>query len=206
MSEQYGKDVVFRSGSNLELAESILKPDPETGISREVPIEEFERAGLGFGNGGGWVREDGGFCRKYRVEKSRSAFSGVKIAAIQTVGWAEQDSMRSDIPDSVREMLQNQPCPVLGTNVGMSEIDHKDGYGRKGSKLDDFQPLSKSANNAKRAWCKHCRAKQQRFDARRLGFKIGWIAGSSTYTKELGCKGCYWNDVKLFHQQISANA
>jgi len=38
--------------------------------------------------------------------------------------------------------------------------------------LEDFQPLSKAANDAKRQFCKECRRTRKRFDAKLLEYPM----------------------------------
>jgi len=74
----------------------------------------------------------------------------------------------------------------LGTSK--PECDHKDGRrddprlnDPKLVTIDDFQPLSKAANNAKKQHCKECRSTNKRFDAKRLGYSISQWAGNGKY-------------------------
>lgn len=66
--------------------------------------------------------------------------------------------------------------------------------------IDDFQPLHKTVNDAKRAHCKKCIESHKRYNAKRLGYKEGWVYGSE---EDAICKGCYWYDPKEFNKQIS---
>ena len=67
--------------------------------------------------------------------------------------------------------------------------------------LDDFQPLSKAANNAKRQHCKRCRETGRRFDAKRLGYRVSQFKGNGVYNGM--CVGCYWHDPKRFNCEVS---
>lgn len=103
-------------------------------------------------------------------------------------------------------LISKQRCVVL--DVGSSiEVDHKNGkYDElsnielENQKIDDFQPLSKAANDAKRQHCKDCIKTGKRYDARRLGYKEGWVVGDENTSP---CIGCYWYDPKRFNQLIS---
>ena len=68
-------------------------------------------------------------------------------------------------------------------------------------KPDDFQPLSKTANNAKRQHCKICRETGKRFDATRLGYSVKQYKGNQKY--EGSCIGCYWYDPLMFNKKVS---
>lgn len=105
-----------------------------------------------------------------------------------------------------RSDISKKRCVVL--DVGSSiEVDHKNGkYDElsnielENQKIDDFQPLSKAANDAKRQHCKDCIKTGKRYDARRLGYKEGWVVGDENTSP---CIGCYWYDPKRFNQLIS---
>lgn len=110
------------------------------------------------------------------------------------------------IRQDIRTEISKQRCVVL--DVGSSiEVDHKNGkYDElsnielENQKIDDFQPLSKAANDAKRQHCKDCIKTGKRYDARRLGYKEGWVVGDENTSP---CIGCYWYDPKRFNQLIS---
>ena len=82
------------------------------------------------------------------------------------------------------------------------EIDHKDG--RKNDervsdistqKLEDFQPLCKAANDAKRQICKKCKETNKRWNAKcLLGNPYSYYKGNEEYDEKLGCEGCYQYD------------
>ena len=69
-------------------------------------------------------------------------------------------------------------------------------------KLDDFQALTKTANDAKRQHCKKCLETGKRYDARRLGYSFAYILGDEDSKT---CIGCYWHDPQKFNQKISEN-
>lgn len=69
-------------------------------------------------------------------------------------------------------------------------------------KLEDFQPLSKTANDAKRQHCKKCIETGKRYDAKKLGYKESYILGTENSKT---CVGCYWHDPKKFNEKISEN-
>ena len=70
------------------------------------------------------------------------------------------------------------------------EIDHKDGRKNnqrisdtKTQKLEDFQPLSKAANDAKRQICKLCKETNKRWKARNIqGNPYDFYRGDEDYT------------------------
>jgi hypothetical protein len=89
------------------------------------------------------------------------------------------------------------------------EIDHKDG--RKDDwrvsdistqRIEDFQPLCKAANDAKRQICKRCKETDKRWDAKNLlGNPYSFYEGDENYNDELGCKGCYQYDPVEYRMQ-----
>ena len=193
-----------RRGSMAALFLELAQPNQQ-GFSREVAIGEFEGKyqKLQLGNGGSWCRDDGPLARKYNIRRHKS---GGKIVAVELQGYKKL-AIEKPIPAWIRAELQHQRCVVLDTST--VEIDHKDGRrddprlnDPSNVSLDDFQPLSKAANNAKRQHCKQCRESNRRYDAKRLGFPISQYAGNGLYNGT--CIGCYWHDPKAFIRAISA--
>ena len=193
----------FKQGSKPALYLELAQPDGE-GFSRSVRIEEFQGkyARLKLGNGGSWCRDDGGLARVYNIEREKQ---GGRIVAIKLHGLKKQP-IEKPIPASIAREIKKQPCSVLAT--GKVEVDHKDGR-RDDPRLtqadrvveDDFQPLSKAANNAKRQHCKTCRETGKRFDAKRLGYQVSQFKGNGSYRGS--CIGCYWHDPKRFNFEVS---
>jgi hypothetical protein len=131
---------------------------------------------------------------------------GSKVIARRAYGLtkarAEQFPIRKDIRDTVSKGF----CAVLHTKAQI-EVDHKDG--RKDNwlvndtvhqRLEDFQALHKTANNVKRGVCANCERTNRRFDARVMGFTVGWTEGSAEYQGT--CKGCFWYDPIAFRQSL----
>lgn len=89
------------------------------------------------------------------------------------------------------------------------EIDHKEGTKNnsrvsdlKTQTLDDFQPLSKAANDAKRQICKICQSTDTRFDARTIpGYPEAYYKGGKELSK-YGCEGCYQYDPVKYRKAI----
>ena len=187
-----------RRGTMAWLFLELAQPD-ELGFSRRVGIEEFvgryER--LRLGNGGSWCRDDGPLAKKYNIRRHKARG---RITAVELQGF-KKVPIEKPIPAWIRQKLQNERCAVL--DVSNVEIDHKDGRrddprlaDPERVTLDDFQPLSKAANNAKRQHCKVCRETNQRYDAKRLGFPVSQSRGNGVYNGT--CVGCYWHDPKAF--------
>ena len=186
----------------LELA----KPDKE-GFSPPVGIERFigHYEGLRLGNGGSWCRETSALGKEFNIRRIKE---GNKIVAVELHGYKKLP-IEKPIPNDIKRTIGKKRCVVLATS--RVEVDHKDGH-RDDPRLsdiklvreDDFQPLSKAANNAKRQHCKECRKSDKRFDARRLGYSRGYVRGDKVY--EGTCVGCYWYDPYFFNQEISKNS
>ena len=191
----------FREGSKASRFLELAQPN-EDGFSRAVPIEEFvgPYTDLVMGNGGDWCRSDGSLARVFNVRRIKQKN---KIVAVELHGFKKRPIDKSIPPQIVAE-IRSRRCAVLGTSN--PECDHKDGHiddwGDPAEfTIDDFQPLSKAANGAKRQACKECRQTKQRFDATTLGFAIPQFIGNGTY--EGSCVGCYWHDVRRFHAEVS---
>ena len=196
---------MFRPSSKSALFLELAQPDKD-GFSRDVFVTEFtgRYESLRFGNGGSWCREDSGLGKKYNINRIKY---GNRITAVALHG-KKKNPIGKQIPSSIKKELGNKSCRVLA--ISKVEIDHKDGH-RDDSRLtdseqlkqDDFQPLSKAVNNAKRQHCKRCRDTKERFDARQLGYRVGTFKGNGVYRGS--CIGCYWHDPHEFNKQISAH-
>lgn len=202
---------VFAPGTKGALFLELAQPDAR-GVSRWVDRSEFsgEYASLQFENGGSFFRGNSKLAKCYVVEKDCSLTPGSRIDRIRLAGYRESggavgiQSIRADI----REALRGRRCVVLGTSK--PEIDHKNGWKNDvrvmtpaTQRLEDFQPLSKAANDAKRQFCKECRKTGKRFDARRLGYPVGWYAGGEAHVGDTdGCIGCFWYDPIEFRRHL----
>ncbi|MGI8637904.1 MAG: hypothetical protein ACR2KZ_21100 [Segetibacter sp.] len=189
----------------LELAE----PDQETGISRWVSVNEFvgRYANLKFGNGADWARSDGALAKTYNLERDNSVTAGNRVDRIRLNGYQLDEVGSQQIRVDIRKGIGSKRCVVLGTSN--PEVDHKNG--RKNDLrvmnvetqvLDDFQPLSKAANDAKRQFCKECRDTENRYDAKKLGYPISFTEGGLVYENKLGCIGCFWYDPIDFRKNL----
>lgn len=199
-----------------ELFLELSNPD-KNGISRWVNTSEFigKYSTLELLNGLSWGRKSSTLAKKYVLETDKSLTSGNKIDRIRLNGFntchtsAHTQSIRSDI----KKEISKQRCIVLGTNRSCdhkTEVDHKDG--RKDDsrimktstqKIDDFQPLSKPANDAKRQFCKECKETNLRYDAKKhMGYTVSFTKGDINYTDELGCIGCFWYDPIAFRKEL----
>lgn len=181
--------------------------DPTSCFSREIPIAELKNIHPGFEstNGCQWARSDGSYLgNKYKIKRPKV---GGKVSAIQLDG-PNHNSVKKHraIRTDIRNEILKQRCVILDVASGI-EIDHKNGkyndlsnISVESQKAEDFQPLSKAANDAKRQHCKECIRNGKRYDARRLGYKEGWIVGDENTAP---CIGCYWYDPKRFNAFIS---
>lgn len=191
----------------LELA----KPDKD-GVSRWVHIKEFEEeyADLQFANGWSWGRGSSALAKMYNLEVIREKN---KITQIRTNGLNDQEQFNQNIRKDIKDYYSIQPCVMLGV-IGKSEntkieVDHKEGTKdcQRVSQtikqtLDDFQPLCKAANDAKRQICKKCKETNIRFDAKIIkGNPISYYSGNSLLT-ESGCIGCYQYDPVKYREKI----
>ena len=159
-------------------------------------------------NGCDWARSSATIQQVLDIRRIKAYEMGLpggsKIVAFQALGYKnENETQNHTIPAQVRKTMKNQPCTVLGVVAGNMEIDHKNGrYNQDEYADDDFQPLSKAVNDAKREHCKKCAATGCRFKATMLGYSVDYIEGDENSPT---CRGCYWYDPKEFNKQISAN-
>ena len=196
----------FRRGSKNTLFIKLANPD-ELGFSRKVSVDEFvgKYQRLRFGNGVDWARRNGTLAKRYNIRLYKSG-KGNKVTHVELQGYKKVPVLQKPIPHHIRQTITAQRCVVLGTSS--PECDHKDGRlddprlsDVNQLTLDDFQPLSKAANNAKRQHCVECRDTGQRFDAKRLGYQISQVRGNGVYNGT--CVGCYWHDPLFFAKEVS---
>lgn len=190
---------------------ALAAPD-KLGHSRWVSIAELiaKDPRFALGNGGSWCRDDGPL-KDYRIERDKTNINGKtgrSITRVRLTGMKEDSKERAIRPD-IKRAIRAKRCVVL--DVGSQiECDHKNGRYSSNRMLDpnkqkesDFQPLSKAANVAKRTHCKNCEKTDSRYDARRLGYVIGWLGDGTDSYRRWGCTGCYWHDPEIFNQVAS---
>lgn len=194
--------------TKTELFIKLAQPN-ENGVSRWVDISEFvgEYACLTFGNGASWARKESMLARKYVIEFDKSITPGNGIDRIRLNGLNNGDYSQH-IRADIKRTIKAQRCVVLGTSN--PEVDHKNGMKNedrvmrnKDQRLEDFQPLSKAANDAKRQYCKECRRTGIRYDAKKLGYPMSYYKGGATHNnEENACEGCYWYDPIEFKKHL----
>ena len=182
---------MFKPNSKAGLFLELAQPD-KYGFSRKVFVHEFKGKykSLQMGNGGDWCRDDGSLAKRFNLQRGKK---GNSIDFVRLHGF-NKNPIGKPIPPKIRKAVKGLKCKILA--IGKPEIDHKDGHrddNRIGDvsklKIDDFQPLSKAANNAKRQHCKRCRETKKRFDARVLGYSVMATRGNGVYRGS--CIGCY---------------
>lgn len=181
-----------------ELFLKLAKPN-KNGVSRWVNVNEFngEYKELQLGNGGSWCRKSSSLAKEYNVEFDKSITNGNSIDRIRLNGYNTNKSFNHNIRQDIKDYYKNQNCVMLGIN-GTSEntkieIDHKDGRkddhrvsNLKTQKLEDFQPLSKAANDVKRQICKRCKETNIRWNAKNLkGNPFEFYYGDESIQKKL---------------------
>lgn len=194
--------------TKTELFIKLAQPD-ENGVSRWVSVSEFigDYACLTFGNGASWARKESTLAKKYIIEFDKTITRGNGIDRIRLNGYKNgkhSQHIRSDI----KKTIKSRRCVVLGTSN--PEVDHKNGMKNEDrvmqnvdQRLEDFQPLSKAANDAKRQFCKVCRRTGIRFDAKRLGYPMSYYYGKAEHNnEENACIGCYWYDPLEFKKHL----
>jgi len=194
----------FRKKGKPALFLELACPD-EFGYSREVLVSEFvgKYSCLKMGHGGDFCRTDGSLGKKYLINRIKEKNT---IIGVQLMGFNTKRKIEKQIRKDIIKEIKSRKCAVL--HISNVEVDHKDGhlddyenFKPENQKTEQFQPLSKSVNCAKRQHCKKCRETKQRFDATVLGFsKSCWI-GNGVYRGS--CVGCYWHDIRKFNKKIS---
>lgn len=195
--------------TKIELFIQLAQPN-EDGVSRWVSVSEFvgEYADLKFGNGASWARKESNLAKKYIIEFDKSISNGNGIDRIRLNGF-NKDDYSQYIRADIKKAIKAQRCVVLGTSN--PEVDHKNGMKNEGrvmrnenQSLEDFQPLSKAANDAKRQFCKECRKTGIRYDAKLLGYPISYYSGvAEHHNEENACIGCYWYDPIEFKKHLT---
>lgn len=191
-----------------ELFLKLASPNKE-GVSRWVSVTEFigEFSPLVFGNGGSWARKEGTLAKKYKIEFDKSITPGNSIDRIKLAGF-NNNNFTQGIKQEIKSAIKKMRCLVLGTTN--PEVDHKNGMkndkrvmNKEGQRLEDFQPLSRAANDAKRQFCKDCKKTHKRFDAKILGYPMSFYAGEESHNDETtSCVGCFWYDVAEFRRHL----
>lgn len=204
--------------TKIELFLKLAKPN-DHGVSRWVSVDEFvgEFKELKLGNGGSWCRKSSALAKKYVVEFDKNQSTGNSIDAIRLNGFNENETFNQAISSEIKKYYKDKPCVMLGI-IGTSEntkieIDHKEGTKNSQrvsnistQKLEDFQPLTKAANDAKRQICKRCQETDKRFDATCIkGFPMPYYRGNSSL-KESGCIGCYQYDPVAYREELLRKA
>lgn len=194
--------------TKTELFIKLAKPD-ENGISRWVSVSEFvgEYACLTFGNGASWARKESKLAKKYVVEFDKSITRGNGIDRIRLNGFNDGDHSQH-IRADIKRIIKARRCVILGTSS--PEVDHKNGMKNedrvmrnKEQRVEDFQPLSKAANDAKRQFCKECRRTGIRYDAKKLGYPMSYYQGGAEHHNEANaCVGCFWYDPIEFRKHL----
>jgi hypothetical protein len=201
--------------TKMQLFEELSQPNQD-GASRWVQKSEFtgKYKTLYFDNGFPWGRTSSPIAKKYNLENDKTQTSGNSIDRIRLNGFNTSNArnISQTIRADIKREISKKRCIVLGTNRSCDhkvEVDHKDGrkvderiMNTKTQVLDDFQPLSKPANDAKRQFCKECNETNLRYDAKLLGYPISFSKGNINYTEELGCDGCFWYDPVAFRQEL----
>lgn len=194
--------------TKTELFIKLAQPDAN-GVSRWVSAREFvgEYADLKFGNGASWARKESTLAKKYIIEFDKSITPGNGIDRIRLNGFNDGDYSQH-IQADIKKAIKARRCVVLGTSN--PEVDHKNGMKNEDrvmrnedQRLEDFQPLSKAANDAKRQFCKECRRTGIRYDAKLLGYPISYYQGGAKHNcEEDACVGCYWYDPLEFKRHL----
>lgn len=194
----------YKKGSKVWQYLEICNLDYENGYSVLVPVDVLDEYNLKTINGGDWCRSDGALGKYFNINRVKEKG---RIIGVQLMGY-KKNTFSSKINNEVRNHYKNLDCRVLAVGGNFIEIDHKDGrkddFGMPNEQtINDFQPLHKNANTAKRQHCKLCKDTNIRFDALRLGYAVSQWIGNKEYNGS--CVGCFWYDPAEFNARISEN-
>lgn len=205
---------ILKEYSNYELKGSHLGRAFEKmfiqdqGFSSNVSMDELQKYHHSFytTNGGDWCRSNQGYLgKKYNIERKRK---NGRIFSIKADGFNKNTKINQSIRTDIYKAIQSQRCVILDISTNI-ECDHKDGMkddwrlnDKSLQEIEDFQPLSKTANDAKRQHCKKCRETGIRYDAKKLGYSESYVLGNENSKT---CVGCYWHDPKEFNRIISSD-
>ncbi len=178
------------------------------GFSQPIKMDDLVKLHHSFRttNGGDWCRSNQGYLgSKYIIERIKE---GNKISAVKADGFNKNTTINQTIRSDISKNIKSKRCAILDISTNI-ECDHKDGMKDDWrlndvslQEIDDFQPLSKTANDAKRQHCKKCKETGIRYDARRLGYSEPYVLGNE---RSKTCVGCYWYDPVEFNKIISKN-
>lgn len=179
----------------------------DAGFSKPIMMDELIKIHHSFRtvNGATWNRTDNGYlAKRYNVINYPENGPTLSVKCDGPKKNEKANAIRKDIWENVRK----RRCVILDITTKI-EVDHKDGMkddwkvaDSVTQTLEDFQPLCKTANIAKRDHCKACKKSGKRYDATRLGYSVPFLWGDEN-TKS--CKGCYWFDPVEFNKIISEN-
>lgn len=196
--------------------EKIADPN-DKGYSRTVYMDELISIHHNFKSDGGnqWARTNQNFLgKKYNIIRGHNELcpDGQKYRGVSSIKLDGFNKNRVQQAKSIRQDIlkhyRNEKCVILDvvSSNGM-ECDHKNGMyndysnmSKDEQDINDFQAMSKAANDAKRQHCKVCKATHKRYDAKRLGYSESYLYGDEN---SQNCEGCYWYDPKLFNSVIS---
>jgi hypothetical protein len=203
---------ILKEYSNYELKGSHLGRAFEKmfiqdqGFSSSISMDELQKYHHSFytTNGGDWCRSNQGYLgSKYNIERE---LRGGRIFSVKVDGYNKNTKINQSIRSDIFKEIRSRRCAILDISTN-TEVDHKDGMkddwrlnDKSYQKLEDFQPLSKTANDAKRQHCKRCLETGIRYDAKKLGYSESYVFGNASSKT---CVGCYWYDPVAFNKEIS---
>ena len=197
------KNNPFVKGSKAWIFCEVCKLDYQNGHSEIVHLDTLIKHNLKTTNGGDWCRSDGTLGKYFNINRIKEKG---KIVGVQLVGY-KKNRFNNSIKKEIVNFYKQLPCRIFNIQGKYIEVDHKDGrkddFGSQDTqKKEDFQPLHKSANDAKRTHCSICKSSGKRFDATKLGYTVSQWIGQKEYNGS--CVGCFWYDPAEFNSQISS--
>ena len=194
----------FQENSKNWVFMEICEIDYATGYSKLVSVGTLANNGLKTTNGGDWCRSDGTLGKYFNINRVKEKG---RIVGVQLMGY-KKNNFSNKINNEIRDFYKNSNCRILAVGGKFIEIDHKDGrkdhFEMPNEQMpDDFQPMHRNANIAKRQHCKVCKENNTRFDAKNLGYSVSQWIGNNEYNGS--CVGCFWYDPLEFNAKVSEN-
>ena len=182
----------------------------EAGFSAEIQIDDLVKIHPAFRtkNGSTWNRTGQSYLgKKYNIIRGHASGNTGSITSVKCDGPLK-NPRATEIRKDIWDQITKERCVILDISSSV-ECDHKDGMkddwkvaDPKTQKKEDFQPLCKTANMAKKTHCKKCKETGHRYDATQLGYSFSFLYGDENTES---CVGCYWYDPKVFNRTISKN-
>ena len=209
-----------RTKINEKLVIEIFEPNPVTGISREITIDEINKTKLKLGNNGN-IRQNSPWTDKFiwNITRQNNKPRGTPII-FQTIGISNNKIAKHPIRNNIKKELLSKisGCSHCGNTKDLC-IDHKnDMYNDKNvlnintQTIDDFQVLCNKCNKDLKHQINEKEKKTKKLHlVKNLNiypfindkFNYPWEICVTEYDDtNINCKSyTYWYDIEEFHRK-----